>query len=1556
MTLGIKHKKGKRIAIAALLTVFSAAGVYAQSARQQIVATERNPTDNTLKSVTFAPDANLKMSNALDILRQQLGITDANISMRLKNVTNTKAGVATHRYSEYYKNIKVEFGEVTLSGKDGGVAFMTSNFYNPTYNPSTLPGISENAARAKALQTVGATKYKWEVPEEEAHIKARYHKNDTSYFPHGSLVWVEDRVINQGDRKLHLAYRFDIYAHEPVSRQDVYVDAITGQILLSNTRIKHATATGASRYSGTVPFMTNLVGGTYRLHDITRGSGVHTYNMNNGTSYGAATEITSATNTWPNVPANNIALDAHWGGEMVYDYWLSQQGRHSWDDLDGVLEQYVHYSNNYNNAYWDGAEMTYGDGSGIAAGGFTPLTSIDVTAHEIGHGVCEATAGLIYEKESGAMNEGFSDCWGATIENWSNPHEVDAMPKSPWEMGEEIGTEPLRSMNAPLLQGQPNTYGSTNWVNVTSCTPTGGNDYCGVHTNSGLLNYWYYLLVNGGSGTNGIGNAYVVNPLGWTKSAIILYQSELVLTSDATYADCRTASINAAITLYGACSPEVQCVTSAWYAVGVGPNYVPCVPQIGYTASVIHTSEHTTTTTCPASKTITFGIKPYGPVIAGGSPIVNIIVGSTTTAVAGVDYSLSATSTTFAPGDVSTHNITLTIYDNGAVNDSKHLDLALAVTPAGSGAEISPIWDSLFVFIDNDDSVPTAGGIIYPNLNTGINVTSDFTSPFYGKDRRARSQYLVYANEMAAAGVVPGAPISQLALNVLTKSSTAPFIAFSISMGNTAAPDLYSAFATGLTTVYTGDHTTVLGMDAIDFNSGTFTWDGTSNVVVQFCYGMNAATFAANDQVAGIQQGAYTIGDYNVTNSGSGTGCSLGFSTGNRAVVRPAMRFKQTVPPTKVATTVASTRVWNVTAGQNVYFYKPVDTSIIAEVNSTTHDLGCVTATVTQAGNGVVPAIFSAANRSRKEISIVPTINGSVANYDVTIYFTNTELAGIPPASLFLIKTDAPTDAAITASNTVLVTPTLVAGGSYVGFKTTFTGFSRYFLTDGPLCNPPAATITPAGPTSFCLGGNVLLNANTGAGLTYQWQLAGVDIPGATSSSYTATLGGAYKVKVSQFTCTATSSPVTVILDSAYAAPIGGFASVCVGQTIALTDATAGGVWSSSTPGVASVSSGTVSGVSAGTTTISYSTTNVCGTAVVTKVVTVSALPVVAGITGILSKCVSTTITLSDATPGGVWGSSNTGVASLSSGGVVSSTAIGTATVSYTVTNGFGCSSYATAVMEVIGAGAPIVTISANPNDTACAGESVTYTAIPTYGGTAPTYLWTENGTNVATGPTYTALLPHNGDVIVCTITSNYACLATSVSSSAPFVMRVLAPIVNTVSITATSTDVASGTMVTFVATAPYATSYQWYVSGTPVAGATTAVYSTNTLGNGQIVTCAVTSGNMCATPHVAISGGLTMHVTTGIYDSKLSGFSILPNPNKGTFTISGKIGATADDHVSITIINMLGQTVYSATSEAINGNVNAQISLNNTLANGMYVVKVASGEDNAVLHMILNK
>jgi hypothetical protein len=271
----------------------------------------------------------------------------------------------------------------------------------------------------------------------------------------------------------------------------------------------------------------------------------------------------------------------------------------------------------------------------------------------------------------------------------------------------------------------------------------------------------------------------------------------------------------------------------------------------------------------------------------------------------------------------------------------------------------------------------------------------------------------------------------------------------------------------------------------------------------------------------------------------------------------------------------------------------------------------------------------------------------------------------------------------------------------------------------------------------------------------------------------------------------------------------------------------------------------------------------------------------------------------------------------------------------------------------------PSVSISSSPNDTVCEGTITTFMGVPVNGGTAPTYTWNKNGTNVATGPTY-YYVPTDGDVLVCTLNSNFLCRTQDTAVSAPLTVHVEANTVNTVTVNANHTAINPGQSVTFTATAPHggtAPAYQWFINGFAVAGATNATYTTTTLTWGQVVTCRVISNEPCATPNSAVSGGVTIIVTSGIADNNTgSNFTLMPNPNNGTFVINGTLGSLNDDAISIKVTNMLGQEVYTTTAQVNNGLVNERIILSNALAAGMYLVNVTASDGNIVFHVVIDK
>ncbi|MCI1188685.1 M4 family metallopeptidase [Hymenobacter sp. DH14] len=509
---------------------------------------------------------------AEQVLRQQLALGTSD-QLRAARVETDQLGFTHEKFAQYYQGVRVEHAEYTAHRKGGAIESISGDIEKIS-GLSTSPSLSASAALARAMAHVGATKYMWQDLGEETLLKQETGKSSASYYPQGELVIVRNARATRAESKnqLTLAWKFDVYAQEPVSRAYIYVDAHTGEVVQQDNIIKHTSATGsfATAYSGTRSIADGTTTGGYFLRETGRGLGIQTFNMKKGTQYARAVDFIDADNNWTaaeynNSTFDNVAGDAHVGAEATYDYWKNVHGRNSYDNAGAIIKSYVHYSRSYENAYWDGTRMTYGDG----ATRFRPLTALDVCGHEIGHAVCENTANLTYSGESGAMNEGLSDIWGASIEAYAVANlgftSGGVKAKSTWLIGEEIDKQQaaLRSMSDPKSQGQPDYYKGINWY-------TGTSDNGGVHTNSGVLNYWYYLIANGKTGTNEKGVAFSVAGLGLDAAAKITFRMEDVyMVASSTYAQARTYSIQAATDLYGAGSAQVTAVTNAWNAVGV---------------------------------------------------------------------------------------------------------------------------------------------------------------------------------------------------------------------------------------------------------------------------------------------------------------------------------------------------------------------------------------------------------------------------------------------------------------------------------------------------------------------------------------------------------------------------------------------------------------------------------------------------------------------------------------------------------------------------------------------------------------------------------------------------------------------------------------------------------------------------------------------------------------------------------------------------------------------------------------------------------------------------
>ena len=259
-------------------------------------------------------------------------------------------------------------------------------------------------------------------------------------------------------------------------------------------------------------------------------------------------------------PVKDPVVDAaHDNAKIVYDFYKEVLGRDSIDGKGMKLKSVVHYGNKYNNAFWNGSSMTYGDGDGVR---FTPFgNASDVVGHEMMHGVTERTAGLRYQRQSGALNESWSDVFGNLIEKWMDKQAGKPERDGKWLIGEEIFTpgtdgDALRSMSKPGsgYDKDPQPGHMKDYKDTSS-------DNGGVHINSGIPNKAAYE---------------VAMAIGQDKLSDVWFRAlTKYMTSSTQFSDAANFTVQSAMDLYGATSAEAKAVAAAWVSVGLTPSLKP---------------------------------------------------------------------------------------------------------------------------------------------------------------------------------------------------------------------------------------------------------------------------------------------------------------------------------------------------------------------------------------------------------------------------------------------------------------------------------------------------------------------------------------------------------------------------------------------------------------------------------------------------------------------------------------------------------------------------------------------------------------------------------------------------------------------------------------------------------------------------------------------------------------------------------------------------------------------------------------------------------------------
>jgi Zn-dependent metalloprotease len=242
---------------------------------------------------------------------------------------------------------------------------------------------------------------------------------------------------------------------------------------------------------------------------------------------------------------------------ITYDFYSKIFTRNSLDDKGMALISSVHLLKNYNNAFWNGQQMAYGDGDGIIFQRFT--RSLDVVGHELTHGVISNECNLIYQGQSGALNEHFADTFGLLIKQWSKKQTA---AKADWLVGAEVmtpqsGVRALRTFKAELAYENNPNLGTDPQPKHMRDFYKGSDDNGGVHINSGIPNHAFYLF------------ATAVGKNAWQTCGAVWYEAMRKLSSNSQFADMVTTTGMIAINNHGKGSPEHKALLGAWKAVGL---------------------------------------------------------------------------------------------------------------------------------------------------------------------------------------------------------------------------------------------------------------------------------------------------------------------------------------------------------------------------------------------------------------------------------------------------------------------------------------------------------------------------------------------------------------------------------------------------------------------------------------------------------------------------------------------------------------------------------------------------------------------------------------------------------------------------------------------------------------------------------------------------------------------------------------------------------------------------------------------------------------------------
>jgi Zn-dependent metalloprotease len=442
----------------------------------------------------------------------EFGVKDPLHELAAMRTNHSGNGRVMVRYQQNYQGVPVIGGELIVNTDENGDLYSMNGEVSSDISLITETTIHPDKARQIALQSVA----KW------------YKKTPDDFVVTDPILWIFDEsLLRPSQRPAELVWRMEVKPADPFVpiRELVLVNARRGNISLHFNQID--TEWAISQSAQLTNAQTQII--PKRQAALVSGGLRKTYTASHGTTLPGQLLCTETKVSCTNGSIPD-ADKAHTYAAETWNFYNDHHGRNSIDNQGMTIISTVQYDVNFQNAFWDGTQMVYGDG----------MVADDIVGHELTHGVTQNESNLFYYYQSGAINESFSDVWGELIDQ-SNTSGNDSLAVK-WQIGEDSPVGAFRSMSDPTLFSDPDSITSPNYDTDPLFIDNGG-----VHHNSGINNKAAYLMVAGG-----LFGGKTVTALGRDKTLAIYYEAQTnLLTSGADYADLYKALYQACLNLVG---------------------------------------------------------------------------------------------------------------------------------------------------------------------------------------------------------------------------------------------------------------------------------------------------------------------------------------------------------------------------------------------------------------------------------------------------------------------------------------------------------------------------------------------------------------------------------------------------------------------------------------------------------------------------------------------------------------------------------------------------------------------------------------------------------------------------------------------------------------------------------------------------------------------------------------------------------------------------------------------------------------------------------------------